>query len=111
MTDPSEPLRPAAFLILLALSRAPLHGLGIADEVERATDGAVPLGPGTLYRTLKELLASDLIDDTSAPGDADPRRRYYRLTRLGRTRLAAEASRLARVVEVARERRVLPDRA
>ncbi len=103
------PLRPAAFHILLALSRTPLHGLGIADEIERATEGSVLLGPGTLYRTLKELVTRDLIDETSPPGDADPRRRYYRLTRLGRSRLAAEASRLARVVEVARERRILPD--
>jgi len=108
MTDASESLRPSAFHILLALSRAPLHGLGIADEIERATDGTVALGPGTLYRTLKEMTASGFIDEASPPEGADPRRRYYRLSPLGRTRLAEEASHLARIVQVARERDVLP---
>jgi len=108
MTD-AESLRPAAFHILLALSRAPLHGLGIADEVERATDGTMSLGPGTLYRTLKEVTASGLIGDASPPAGADPRRRYYRLTPAGRTRLAEEAGHLARIVQVARERDVIPN--
>ena len=108
----ARPLRAPVFHILLALSQGDLHGLGIADEVERATEGTVELGPGTLYRSLKEMAASGLVRDVAAPAkDADPRRRYYSLTGAGRTVVAAEAARIERLVEVARDRNVLPRRA
>ena len=108
MSDDTRSLRPAVFHILLALSGADLHGLGIAEEVERATDGAVELGPGTLYRSLKEMSGGGLIEETAAPAaDADPRRRYYRITSRGRVLLSDEAGRLARVVDLARQRSVL----
>ena len=106
------PLNPPVFHILLALSERDLHGLGIADEVERATEGAVELGPGTLYRSLKEMSAGGLIRETEAPvDDADPRRKYYRITSEGRALVTAEAARLERLVRVARERNLLPERA
>lgn len=108
---PDDTLRPAFFHILLALSREPLHGLGIADDVERVTGGAMELGPGTLYRSLKEMTEAGLIRDARAPEDADPRRRYYDLTPRGRERLAEEVARVDRVLQVARERDVLPERA
>ena len=55
-SDPTDPpLRPAVFHILLALAGQDLHGLGIADEVERASGGVLELGPATLYRSLAEL--------------------------------------------------------
>lgn len=105
------PLRPPVFHILLALAEADLHGLGIAEEVERATDGTVELGPGTLYRSLKQMVEDGMVVETEAPSpDADPRRKYYRATAEGHRLLAHEAARLARIVEVARERRVLPGR-
>ena len=104
------PLRPPVFHILLALSRADLHGLGIAEEVERSTDGTVVLGPGTLYRTLKEMTGRELVREVEAPAeDADPRRKYYTITARGRALVSAEASRLADLVRLARERRVLPE--
>jgi DNA-binding PadR family transcriptional regulator len=110
MPDSSPtPLRGAVFHILLALAATDLHGLGIADEVERATDGAVELGPGTLYRSLKQMVEAGLVVETEPPSpDTDPRRKYYRVTAEGRRVLADEAGRLARIVDVARERRVLP---
>ena len=108
MSRQQRTLRTPVFHILLALAGEDLHGLGIADEVERATDGAVELGPGTLYRSLKEMADGGLIEEASAPGDgADPRRRYYRITSRGRVLLADEAGRLARVVDLARQRSVL----
>ena len=74
-------IRPAVFYILLALSREDLHGLGIVKAVDEATVGAVRLGPGTLYRSLKEMAASGLIEEVGAPvGSEDPRRRFYRIT-------------------------------
>ncbi|HSR43407.1 MAG TPA: PadR family transcriptional regulator [Longimicrobiales bacterium] len=111
-TDPPVPLRPPVFHILLALTKADLHGLGIADEVDRATDGTVELGPGTLYRSLKEMTERDLVREVDAPvEDADPRRKYYRVTDRGRELVAAEAARLERLVRIARERALIPETA
>jgi DNA-binding PadR family transcriptional regulator len=105
-----SPLRPAVFHILLALSENPQHGLGIADRVEQATDGAVRLGPGTLYRSIKEMIRDGLVEEIPAPADdEDPRRKFLCLTKVGRGLLEAEAVRYQRIVEVAKERRVLPE--
>lgn len=103
LTDP--PLRPAVYHILLALAPADMHGLGIADAVERASDGALELGPGTLYRTLSELAGAALIRPVDPPeDDADPRRKYYGITASGRALLERETVRLATLVDVARSR-------
>ena len=109
--DLDRPLKTPVFHILLALSERDLHGLGVADEVEEATDGVVELGPGTLYRSLKEMAQRGLIREVEAPeADADPRRKYYGITERGRKLVAAEAARLERLVEVARTRNLLPQR-
>jgi DNA-binding PadR family transcriptional regulator len=105
-------LKPAAFHILLTLSGGPRHGLGIADEVEEITGGAVQLAPGTLYRALKELTAGGLIREVRAPeADADPRRRYYAMTEPGRAALRTDAARYDRLSRLARKRGVLPAQA
>jgi len=103
------PLKPAAFHILLALAGVERHGLGIADEIESITAGAMQLGPGTLYRSLKELTAAGLIREVR-PREAviDPRRRYYALTDPGRGALEADAVRYERLSRLARKRGVLP---
>ncbi|MGD8319131.1 MAG: PadR family transcriptional regulator [Gemmatimonadota bacterium] len=104
------PLRPAVLHILLALSAEDLHGLGIAEEVERASDGVMELGPGTLYRSLADMAEAGLIRNVPAPeADADPRRKYYGLTARGRHVLAAETARLEGLVARARDRNVLPE--
>lgn len=108
----SDSLTAPAFHILLALAEHDLHGLGIADSVARTTDGDVDLGPGTLYRTLKLMADTGLIRETRAPvDDADPRRKYYAITAEGRRAAAAEAARLSRITRLARERKLLPERA
>jgi len=108
--SPGPGARPAVFHILLALSAGDLHGLGIAAAVDEATAGAVRLGPGTLYRSLKEMASGGLIREVEAPaGDEDPRRRFYAITDAGRALARAEAERLERIVEVARAHRVLPE--
>jgi DNA-binding PadR family transcriptional regulator len=98
--------------ILLALSGGALHGLGIADEVEESSAGVIRLGPGTLYRSLDEMQVEGLIRKADSPEEgADPRRKYYRITPRGESLLRMEMERYHRMVEHARENKVLPERA
>ena len=102
----------SAFLVLLALSGSPGHGLGIVDRVEAATQGRVKLGPGTLYGALQALAADGLIKrttDAPDPADDDPRRRYYKLTPRGEKALRGEAARLRVLVDAAVARNLLGD--
>lgn len=104
------PLTPAVFQILLALADAELHGYAIMREVRQRTGGKVRLGPGTLYGSIKRMLADGLIEETESRPDPhldDERRRYYRLTRFGRTVAAEEARRLDEIVSDARAKRLL----
>ena len=104
----SRPLKPAVFHILLALSGGRRHGLGISDEVEELTGGAIRLGPGTLYRSLKLMTEADLVRPIPSPGEeSDPRRKFYQITGGGRKRLEEEAERFARIVQEARRKKVL----
>ena len=115
-TEPAEepadllPLTPAVFHILLALADGERHGYAIMREVMESTGGQVRLGPGTLYRSIKQMLAARLIEETSERPDPvldDERRRYYRLTSFGARVAQAEAQRLARLVRLAEKRRLL----
>jgi DNA-binding PadR family transcriptional regulator len=103
------PLGAATFYILLALAGGDRHGYGVIKEVEAQTGGTVKLGPGTLYRLIKQLLADGwIVEIAGDPAADDERRRYYRLTERGRAIARAEAERLNDLVAVARERRLLP---
>jgi DNA-binding PadR family transcriptional regulator len=96
----------------MALSEGALHGLGIADHVEEASEGVIILGPGTLYRSLDEMQETGLIEKAEAPAEgADPRRKYYRITPRGQEILRVEMERFERLVEQARARNVIPGRA
>ena len=110
--EPGEflPLTPAVFHILLALADAERHGYGIIKEVEARTGGAVRLGPGTLYGSIRRMLEEGLIEESDERPDPeadDERRRYYRLTDFGRRVATAEAQRLAALVSAARAKRLL----
>lgn len=108
------PLPPPVFHILIALAEGPRHGYAIMREVSERTAGRLRLGPGTLYGSIKRMLEQGLIEETRArPGEegGDERRRYYRLTRLGRKAAEAEAARLAAVLKEARACGLLPQRA
>jgi DNA-binding PadR family transcriptional regulator len=104
------PLTPAMFHILLALAGGERHGYAIMREVEALTGGAQRLGPGSLYGSIKRLLAAGLIEECGErpdPAADDQRRRYYRLTDLGRRAAGAEARRLEALVRAARGRHLL----
>ncbi|MFB2983947.1 PadR family transcriptional regulator [Microseira sp. BLCC-F43] len=110
--DPENflPLKPAAFHILLALVDGERHGYGIMQEVRQSTNNSVKLGPGTLYGTIKRLLADKLILESEERPDAkldDERRRYYCLTELGRRVITLEVQRLANLVNMASAKKLL----
>jgi DNA-binding PadR family transcriptional regulator len=103
------PLTPAIAHILLALADGDRHGYGIMQEIERLTEGAVRMGPGTLYGTIKRMLANGLLEEADERPDPDlddERRRYYRMTPLGRAVLQAETARMETLVGAARAKRV-----
>ncbi len=98
------PLTPAVFEILLALVDGERHGYAIMKEVDERTAGRVKLRPGTLYRAVSRLLEDTLIQESDVrpdPVEDDERRRYYRLTSLGRSVAAAEAHRMESLVSSA----------
>jgi DNA-binding PadR family transcriptional regulator len=104
------PLPVSEFQILLALADEERHGYAIKAEVEERSGGQVRLGPGTLYGSIKRMLASGLIEESDERPDAmldDERRRYYRITPLGRSVASAEAERMATLVAAARRKRLL----
>ena len=104
------PLAPATFQILLTLVDSERHGYAIMKEVSTRTDGAVQLGPGTLYGALKRLLESGLVEkgsERAAPGLGDDRRRYYKLTKLGLRVARLEARRLDAMVRAARQKKLI----
>jgi len=112
--DPESflPLRPACFYVLAVVAEGDKHGYGIMQDIERKTEGKVSLGPGTLYRTIKQLLEWGLLKEVSRRPTAeldDERRRYYRVTGVGRCTLAAEVERLADLVRLGRGSGLMED--
>jgi DNA-binding PadR family transcriptional regulator len=108
--DDMLPLTPAVFHILLALADSEKHGYGIMQEVARITNGAMRMGPGTLYGTIKRMLEAGLVEETDERPDPaldDERRRYYRLTAFGEQVAQAEAGRLAMLLNVAQSKRLM----
>jgi DNA-binding PadR family transcriptional regulator len=106
------PLPPATFHILVALSDTDRHGYGIMQEVAQRTGGRTKLNPGTLYTTIQRLLEKGLIVELNEPRDPDEddeRRRYYRLTPLGRRAAQLELGRLTELVALGRRAGLAPE--
>jgi DNA-binding PadR family transcriptional regulator len=95
--------------ILLALADGePMHGWGVIKRIDDMTEGATCPSTGSLYLAMGRLQERGLLDEVEAPADdLDARRKYYRLTRLGRRVLEAESRRLATLVDVAEAARLL----
>lgn len=105
------PLTPSVLDIVLALGDQELHGYGIMREVRRRTDGGRRLAPGTLYRSLRQMQQKGLVEESEERPDPhldDQRRRYYRLTDLGRRVAVAEVGRLEGLVRAARNKGLVP---
>jgi DNA-binding PadR family transcriptional regulator len=106
VADPSSflPLPQAQFHVLVALTEGEMHGYAIMQAVDTSSGGVVRMGPASLYGTLKRLVDHGWAEELAhgpLPDD-DSRRRYYRLTALGRRVCAAEADRLAGLVRITR---------
>jgi len=113
--DPQSmlPLPPTFFHILIALAADEMHGYAIMQDVMERTDGKLRLSPGTLYGSLKRMLGDGLIEECDERPDPvldDERRRYYRMTKFGRTVAAVEAARGAALLSQARARKLSPKR-
>ena len=106
-----QPLTPAVFHILLALSSGERHGYGIMKQVEADTQGKVNMGNGTLYGSLKRMLDAGLVKESDKRVDPemdDERRIYYQITGMGAEALAAELERYQRIVTIAQQRKLYP---
>ncbi len=107
MAKRAPELTPTGFQVLLALVDGEKHGYAIMQQIEHQTDSALRPGPGTLYRTISTLLDLGWIEESDERPDPevdDARRRYYRLTDLGRHAAVVEAERLELMVRHARAR-------
>ena len=97
-------MSPAIFHILLSLGAGDRHGYAIKREVALRTDGKLKLGPGVLYGSIHTMLEVGLIEESEERPDPhldDERRRYYRITKLGRKAAQAEAARMRELVQLA----------
>lgn len=105
------PLTPLTMAILLALADGDRHGYALMQDVERQSEGTLRPGTGSLYAALQRLMDDELIAE--APGEPDPGpgrpKKVYRITEAGREMVRAEARRMVRVLEVARQRALAPE--
>lgn len=104
-----DPLPSAAFQILLSLADEDLHGYGIMRQIAEQTGSRMRLGPGTLYSSIQTLLEGKFIEEVGLREDAklgQERRRYYRLTSIGRKLARSEAERLSDLLRVARAKKI-----
>ena len=105
------PLAPAVFHVLLALADGEKHGYAVMKEVRTRTNGAVSLSASTLYGIVKRLLENEPhrgVRRAPDPALDDERRRYYRMTTLGRAVAIAESRRLEATLGIARAKRLIP---
>jgi len=109
--DSFLPLPTAVFHILVALADRDRHGYSIMQDVAERTSGKVRLSAGTLYSSIRRMLEGGLVQElreSPDPESQDERRRYYRLTRFGRSVAVAEAKRLTDLLSQARETGLIP---
>jgi DNA-binding PadR family transcriptional regulator len=105
------PLTPPEYHVLLALGEEALHGYAMMQALEEKTGGRDALLPGTLYATLARMVERGLLEPLARPPEpgADARRRYYRVTDLGRAVARAESERMRRLLAVAERERLVPE--
>jgi DNA-binding PadR family transcriptional regulator len=106
------PLTPRTFHILLALKDGIAHGYSIMKEVEERSSGQVRIGPGTLYEAISRMVSAGLLKEVATPATFKKdrrRRRFYKVTALGRKVMRLEAQRLAELVGYVRQEELLAE--
>ena len=114
-SDPGDflPLGDLSFHILLALGAGASHGYAIGKEIEGRSGGRLSPATGSLYQALRRLTGDGLIagtEPTDPPEDDDARRKYFRLTPLGKRVVSLEVERLEGLISLARERSLVRKR-
>lgn len=102
-------MTPLTFEILLALADDRRHGYGIIKEIEERVGASEAPSTGAMYLALRRMLGDELIEEVEPAEGGDRRRRYYRLTGKGRNHAEAESLRLSRLVESARDKKLLTE--
>jgi DNA-binding PadR family transcriptional regulator len=108
MNNTQNLLPHTSFYVLFALSLKPRHGYELLRQIEQDAGGAVQIGAGALYGTLKRLNNDNLVEEM--PFEGDPRRKYYRVTTKGWDRLQIDVAYYSRITTLAAERRIQPSR-
>jgi len=108
MPPSDQPLQPATFWILFALATGDKHGYAIMRETRQLSDDQFEMGPATLYTTIPPLLDCAWIEEIRGPNDGDPRRRYYRLAKSGKSALHSEMKRMEALVRKSKALRLWP---
>lgn len=106
------PLNPRDYLILFSLAGEERHGYGIVKDVEVGSHGRVRIDPANLYRAIKRMMATGLVEESgarSADEAGSERRKYYQITALGQEVVKLEAARLAELTVAARARDLIPE--
>lgn len=106
------PLAPHAFQVLLSLLDRDLHGYSLIKDIEKRTRGEVILGTSTAYAAIKRMVQDGLLEEATPPPketSGGPRRRYYRITSLGRQVARAEGLRIRRLQQMVAESSLLDD--
>ena len=92
------PMTETAFFILFCLQK-PNHGYGIIQTVEKMTDGAIKLTPGTMYGSLSKMEKDNVIRFVKE----EEKRKIYQITELGAEVLELELKRIERLYKITRE--------
>ncbi|HVH86996.1 MAG TPA: PadR family transcriptional regulator [Terriglobales bacterium] len=85
-------------LILKTLTRAPLHGYGIAQAIKQLSDDVLTVEEGSLYPALQRLLLQGWVKADWKTTDTNRRARYYKLTAAGRKQLGIEPSEFEQMI-------------
>jgi DNA-binding PadR family transcriptional regulator len=106
------PLSLPIFHMLLSLTEGERHGYALKREILQRTNKRLNLGSGALYGAINKMLELGFIvesDERPDPHLDDERRRYYRITPLGRRAIQAEVARLRALVQLAQAHLRIPD--
>mgnify|MGYP002508628055 FL=1 len=92
------PMTETAFYILFCLQK-PNHGYGIVQMVEKMTEGAIRLAPGTMYGSLSKMEKDGVIKFIKE----EDKRKIYEITELGLEILNIELNRIKRLYKITQE--------